>query len=401
MLWRNTKDRFGLIHKGFHWIMAVIILLMLSVGFWMAGLPFSPFKLEIYALHKSFGVLILMLLTGRILWRLFDRRPKPVPTLKWWEDALAKLVHLLLYFAIFSMCMTGLNMSAAAEFPVPFFGLFEIPPMIGKNEETFRFLRDMHELWALVIIGLLFLHFSGAFKHHLIDKDDTLRRMTTMKLGIKGGIALAIVAAILWIKPVSLFVQGELGADDAASSSENTQTQVQQESEGAWHVDKDASSIKFTAQQYGTPFEGQFSDFDSAIMFDPDDLAKSNVAITIKTGSIKTGSDDRDAQAKSKDWFDENSFGKATFESHSFERKDPNHFVAHGVLMLHGVAKPIDLPFTLDITGDTQKTAEMRAEITLNRLDFGIGQGEWSKTDTIGGDVKVLIYVKANRDESP
>src|SRR5688572_25366361 len=100
MLWRNTKDRFGLIHKSFHWIMAVIILLMLSVGFYMTGLGFSPFKLQIYALHKSFGLLILALLTGRILWRLFDKRPAPVPTLKWWENALSKLVHFALYFAI-------------------------------------------------------------------------------------------------------------------------------------------------------------------------------------------------------------------------------------------------------------------------------------------------------------
>ena len=102
---RNTPTSFGLIHKGFHWIMAIIILVMLSVGFFMTELEFSPFKLEVYALHKSFGVLVLMLLTGRILWRLFDRRPKHVPTLKWWENALAMLVHFALYFAIFSMCM--------------------------------------------------------------------------------------------------------------------------------------------------------------------------------------------------------------------------------------------------------------------------------------------------------
>lgn len=134
MLWRNTRDRFGFIHKSFHWVMAVIILLMLSVGFYMAALPFSSFKLQIYALHKSFGVLVLILLTGRILWRLFDRRPARVPTIKWWEDALAKLVHFALYFAIFTMCMTGSYMSAAGEFPVPFFGLFEVPLMIGKDE---------------------------------------------------------------------------------------------------------------------------------------------------------------------------------------------------------------------------------------------------------------------------
>ncbi len=68
-----------------------------------------------------------------------------------------------------------------------------------------------------------------------------------------------------------------------------------------------------------------------------------------------------------------------------------------------GTERPLDLPFRLDILVGEKKEAEMRAEITLNRLEYGVGQGQWQSTDTIGGPVKLSIYVKAEQkkpDES-
>ena len=76
---RNTKTTFGVIAKSFHWVIAILILWMLSVGFAMVAIPPSPDKFWVYALHKSFGILILFLMIGRLSWRMISPRPDVLP----------------------------------------------------------------------------------------------------------------------------------------------------------------------------------------------------------------------------------------------------------------------------------------------------------------------------------
>ena len=72
----------------------------------------------------------------------------------------------------------------------------------------------------------------------------------------------------------------------------------------------------------------------------------------------------------------------------------PGRYVAPGVLTIRGVAKPLTLPFTLAITG---ASAKMNAQVSLNRLAFGVGQGEWAATDTVPANVTVNIAIQAHR----
>src|SRR5690606_10085078 len=76
---KNTNKSFGFVSKSFHWVMAIIVLALLSVGFLMTAMGFSPLKLSVYTLHKSFGVLVLILVMGRAGWRLASPRPDALP----------------------------------------------------------------------------------------------------------------------------------------------------------------------------------------------------------------------------------------------------------------------------------------------------------------------------------
>src|SRR5262245_39756204 len=116
----NTREKFGLIAKSFHWIMAVLILMLLTMGYKMVTLPPGPDKVWVVMLHKSLGVTVLFLAFGRLAWRLANGRPDPEPTLKKWEVDLSKIVHFLLYAAFFAMPLTGWIMSSAGEYPVSF-----------------------------------------------------------------------------------------------------------------------------------------------------------------------------------------------------------------------------------------------------------------------------------------
>lgn len=162
----------------------------------------------------------------------------------------------------------------------------------------------------------------------------------------------------------------------------------------AWTVDKAASKLTFTSSVSGAAFTGTFRTWDAVIHFDPKDLAHSDVTATIDVASAFTGNGDRDAEMPDQDWFWTSHFPKATFVARSFSATGPGRYQAAGVLTLRGVSKPLTLPFALSITG---KTAKMNAEVSLNRLAFGVGQGEWSAVDTVPAAVRVDVALSAHR----
>jgi polyisoprenoid-binding protein YceI len=161
----------------------------------------------------------------------------------------------------------------------------------------------------------------------------------------------------------------------------------------AWAVDKAASKLGFTGVVSGQGFTGVFRRWDAVIHFDPKDLGHSDVTATVDMTSAFTGSGDRDALLPDQDWFWTSHFPRATFVARSFRAVGPGRYEAAGVLTLRGVAKPLTLPFSLAITGPS---AKMSAKVPLDRRAFGVGQGEWQATDTVGAAVTVTADLAAH-----
>ncbi|HXQ17207.1 MAG TPA: YceI family protein [Caulobacteraceae bacterium] len=161
-----------------------------------------------------------------------------------------------------------------------------------------------------------------------------------------------------------------------------------------WVVDKAASRLTFASSVSGQAFTGRFARWDAAIHFDPKDPAHSDVAATIDITSASTGNGDRDAEIPDQDWFWTSHFPRASYVARSFQAAGPGRYVAVGVLTIRGVAKPLNLPFALAING---AAAHMTGAITLNRLAFGVGQGEWAATDTVPANATVNIDLTAHR----
>ncbi len=375
----------------------------------MSELDFSPVKLQIYGLHKSFGMLVFMLAALRLAWRCINPPPPHIQSHQIWERWLSGLVHVLLYIAMLAMPLSGWLMSSAGDFPNSFFGLFEIPDLIGKNEDAFKTLQDVHESLAYIILGLLALHTAGAFKHHFIDRDETLQRMTSRSLGFIGGGLIALVAGVFWLAPLTLPEILPDNSDDWAElrADLNAPAQFMEESddgfghsesaEDAWGILHDESQLNFTVTQYGQEFQGRFGRFDGRIEFDPEDLEDARTDIEIDITSIDTGSDDRDAQALDEEWFYAEKFTVARFRAREFERIGPESYRAIGTLRLRGEEKNVVLPFSLSISKEEsgRKIAVMQAELTLDRGDFGIGQGQWVSGQAIGKIIKIQIFLKA------
>lgn len=178
---RSTKHAFGAVTKTFHWVMALLVISVFSIGWYMDFLPLGMEKLEWISRHKSLGITVLALVILRVIWRLSEPSPHELGKLQI-ERLAAKAGHLGLYLLMFAMPLTGWTMSSAANFPVSVFGLFTLPNLVSPNQELFETLRTVH--WALswAVAGLVGVHFLAALKHHFWDRDATLRRMLPGKL---------------------------------------------------------------------------------------------------------------------------------------------------------------------------------------------------------------------------
>jgi cytochrome b561 len=93
------------------------------------------------------------------------------------ETLLARATHILFYFFLFAMPLTGWLMSSAKNFSVSWFGLFTWPDLIGKNERAFDLLKETHVTLSWLLLATAVLHVLAALKHHFWDKDDVLKRM--------------------------------------------------------------------------------------------------------------------------------------------------------------------------------------------------------------------------------
>ena len=177
MILRNTHDHYGAMAKGFHWVIALLILGLIAVGLIMTRMDPSPQMFKIFALHKSIGITVLALASLHLLWRILSVHPVPLPGHQQWEKMLSKVIHRLLYVAMFLMPMTGWLGSSAKGYSVSVFKLFTLPNLVAPNDDLAKIFWTIHEYAAYTLIAMIALHFAGAIKHHIIDRDETLWRM--------------------------------------------------------------------------------------------------------------------------------------------------------------------------------------------------------------------------------
>ena len=155
-----------------------------------------------------------------------------------------------------------------------------------------------------------------------------------------------------------------------------------------WSTDLAASKLTFVATQAGGEFEGRFARFTPVIVFDPADLAHSRFAVEVDTASAQTGEGDRDKVLTGKDFFAVEQWPRAHFETTALRAAGAGGFEASGRLTLRNVTREVRLPFTFTAGADG-KTARLAGGTTVQRLDFGVGQGEWLDTKWVGNEVRI------------
>ncbi len=391
----NTSNSFGSITKTFHWLTALLILGIIPLGVIANNLPFETdaelaLKAQVFSWHKTLGVLVFFVALARILWASGQVKPGALHPERRIETFAAETAHWLLYISLVIVPLSGWIEHAATTGFAPIWWPFgQSLPFVPKNEGIAHLFASLHWIFGKVMIATLLLHIAGALKHHIIDRDMTLLRMwfgarenpvTTSK----GHSKLPAIAAIGVICIAGI---GITNTNNSQSTPKPTQLAAVTSD---WQVESGEIAIKIT--QFGSDVSGQFADWTSSITFDPTPAEiMGQVKTTIAIGSLILGS--VTDQAMGADYFDVAQFAQATFVADI--KPDGDAFIADGTLTIKGISIPLAMPFTLDIT---DQTAEMQANITLDRRDFAIGLSQQDDSN-LGFAVDVAISLTASQHQ--
>lgn len=158
-----------------------------------------------------------------------------------------------------------------------------------------------------------------------------------------------------------------------------------------WSMQPKESKLTFVGEQAGAQFEGAFDKFSADIRFDPKDLAGSRFDVKIDTASVNTKDSERDETLRGADLFDVKRFASAHYVADKFTDKGGNKYSATGKLTLRDVTKDVPIEFTFE---SKDGGAWLKGAAKIKRLDFGVGQGEWKDTSTVGNDVQVRFALR-------
>jgi cytochrome b561 len=168
--------RYTSVAMALHWLLALLIVGSLALGWTMTEMPVSVQRLRFYNWHKWAGVTILVLSALRLLWRLRHRPPAEV-AMPGWQRALAHATHGLMYGLFFAIPLVGWAYSSAAGFPIVWFGVLPLPDFVPVDRALAEALKPWHGRLAYTLAALVLLHVLGALKHQFIDRDGLLLRM--------------------------------------------------------------------------------------------------------------------------------------------------------------------------------------------------------------------------------
>jgi len=147
-----------------------------------------------------------------------------------------------------------------------------------------------------------------------------------------------------------------------------------------------ASEISFVSRQMGSPVAGRFRSFDAQVALDPKQLGAAKVVLVVDLASAALGSTETETELRRPDWFDVKKFPQASFTSSAVKPVGPGRIEVVGTFSLKGRSRALSVPVALTQAGTTTTAT---GAFTIRRLDFKVGDGDWTDTDLIANDVQV------------
>jgi cytochrome b561/polyisoprenoid-binding protein YceI len=343
------------------------------------------------------------------------------------------------------------GLDRALNVATSWFGLLSVPHLPGIPDLATEARRALafqamsaHGLMAWGAVILVGLHAGAALKHHFIDRDDVLRDMlpgrrtrsvevapvepadaptpdravedvsvepapaeaavepaasprrrrapgAAMAAGLALTAAMGVVGWTTARPPASTQTAAPAETPSAQAAPE---TAIVPGTAQAWTIDRKASSIQFAGTHAGAAFTGRFEDWEGRIWFDPADLAGSRAAITIRTGSARTGDATQEGSLQEAEWLDPAGFPTARFDATGFRALGGDRYEARGTLRIKDRTVPTTLAFTFR---ETAGQAVVEGTATLDRAAFDLGLASDAAGDWVSKAITVTVAVRAAR----
>lgn len=174
----NSSTSFGWLTRLLHWLVAIHILGLVALGYYMVDLSYyDPNYHDSLHLHKAFGVSALALGLIKVVWYLINTQPQPTSTLPAWQLRASSAVHGLLLLLMVTIPVSGYLISTSAGDGIELFNGIELAAIMTVSDEWRDIAIEVHEFMAYAILAITALHALAALKHQFIDRDGTLKRM--------------------------------------------------------------------------------------------------------------------------------------------------------------------------------------------------------------------------------
>lgn len=177
MHWKNHPAGFGLISKFLHWSVALLMLFLIALGWYMVRLDYyHPWYYNSFSLHQWLGLLVWLAGVVMLFWNGLVSRPFRRASDKKFEAYGAKVAHILLMATVLLTPVAGLVITLADGNALAI-GTLQLPLTLQVSNSTRALAVDSHYYIAYATLVLVLVHASAAVKHQFIDKDNSLRRM--------------------------------------------------------------------------------------------------------------------------------------------------------------------------------------------------------------------------------
>lgn len=173
----NDNISYDPIQKILHWTILLLVITQFATV-WLApeGVRGGPPE-TLVSLHMSFGVVVLLLMLIRFIWRLTHHVPEAVSTDPKWQQRSARLLHFTFYFLLILLPLSGWIWAGARGWDVTLFGFFKLPAIVAKGFSLGRTLGGVHQLVATLLLVLIAVHVAAAVYHWKFKKDGVMERM--------------------------------------------------------------------------------------------------------------------------------------------------------------------------------------------------------------------------------
>jgi cytochrome b561 len=174
----STEYVYGPVQRGFHWLMAALVIVAIGVGLYAVDLPKEdPSKGVLFGLHKSLGMTVLILVVLRIVWRVIKGAPPYRVALDRFSWLAASGTHAALYVLMIFLPIVGYVLSTAADRPVSLFGLYTFPRLFAPDKPLAKLAENAHVTGAWILIWIIALHIAAALWHYFFKRDEVMARM--------------------------------------------------------------------------------------------------------------------------------------------------------------------------------------------------------------------------------